>query len=39
MPGNALASWIPIAAAIAGVVLLGILPQIFYSLQPYLAAP
>ncbi|MDQ6825043.1 MAG: NADH-quinone oxidoreductase subunit N [Candidatus Eremiobacteraeota bacterium] len=35
--GNAAASWLAIATGIAGVLVLGILPQAFYLAQPYLA--
>ena len=37
--GNALAPWIAVAAGTAGVVLLGIVPQLFYVLAPYLSTP
>ena len=30
--GNALAPWIAVSAGVAGVVLMGVLPQIFYSI-------
>jgi NADH:ubiquinone oxidoreductase subunit 2 (subunit N) len=30
--GNALVPWIAVAAGVAGVVLMGVLPQLFYSI-------
>jgi NADH-quinone oxidoreductase subunit N len=35
--GNALAPWIAVAAGAAGTLVFGILPQVFYASQPFLA--